>query len=185
MKGKKNNVIAVIGDGAITGGMAYEAMNHAGFLDSNMIIILNDNQQVWRAGRQAGRDTRQGRVRTCLLHACGLRITALALAMHRRSLHRWCCMRAAGEHTLVWRPCSREHCCLTLCCAAPCAAALRAAPQVSLPTQYNNRNQDPVGALSSALARLQANRPLRELREVAKGLTKQLPQPIQVRARAG
>lgn len=53
--------------------------------------------------------------------------------------------------------------------------------QVSLPTQYNNRNQDPVGALSSALARLQANRPLRELREVAKGITKQLPQPIQVR----
>lgn len=51
---------------------------------------------------------------------------------------------------------------------------------MSLPTQYNNRNQDPVGALSSALARLQANRPLRELREVAKGITKQLPQPIQV-----
>lgn len=96
MKGKKNNVISVIGDGAITGGMAYEAMNHAGFLDSNMVIILNDNQQV------------------------------------------------------------------------------------SLPTQYNGRNQDPVGALSSALARLQANRPLRELREVAKGITKQLPQPIQV-----
>eukprot|EP00959_Pyramimonas_sp_CCMP1952_P260382 5444398-Pyramimonas_sp.AAC.1 len=46
LKGKKNNVIAVIGDGAITGGMAYEAMNHAGFLDSNMIVILNDNQQV-------------------------------------------------------------------------------------------------------------------------------------------
>ena len=52
MKGKKNNVIAVIGDGAITGGMAYEAMNHAGFLDSNMIIILNDNQQVRAPGRQ-------------------------------------------------------------------------------------------------------------------------------------
>lgn len=94
-RGKKNNVIAVIGDGAITGGMAYEAMNHAGFLDKNMIVILNDNQQV------------------------------------------------------------------------------------SLPTQYNGRNQDPVGALSSALARLQANRPLRELREVAKGVTKQLPDPIQ------
>jgi hypothetical protein len=45
-KGKKNHVISVIGDGAITGGMAYEAMNHAGFLDSNMIVILNDNQQV-------------------------------------------------------------------------------------------------------------------------------------------
>lgn len=50
IKGKKNNVIAVIGDGAITGGMAYEAMNHAGFLDSNMIIILNDNQQVTGCG---------------------------------------------------------------------------------------------------------------------------------------
>jgi 1-deoxy-D-xylulose-5-phosphate synthase len=45
-KGKKNNVIAIIGDGAITGGMAYEAMNHAGFLDKNMIVILNDNQQA-------------------------------------------------------------------------------------------------------------------------------------------
>jgi deoxyxylulose-5-phosphate synthase len=67
------NNVQIIGDGAITGGMAYEAMNHAGFLDTNMIVILNDNQQV------------------------------------------------------------------------------------SLPTQYNGKNQDPVGALSSALARLQAS----------------------------
>lgn len=95
LKSRKNHVISVIGDGAITGGMAYEAMNHAGFLDTNMIVVLNDNQQV------------------------------------------------------------------------------------SLPTQYNGKNQDPVGALSSALARLQANRPLRELREIAKGVTKQLPEPIQ------
>ena len=94
-KARKNNCIAVIGDGAITGGMAYEAMNHAGFLDTNMIVILNDNQQV------------------------------------------------------------------------------------SLPTQYNGKNQDPVGGLSSALARLQANRPLRELREIAKGVSKQLPEPLQ------
>jgi 1-deoxy-D-xylulose-5-phosphate synthase len=70
-KGRRNHCIAVIGDGAITGGMAYEAMNHAGFLDTNMLVILNDNQQV------------------------------------------------------------------------------------SLPTQYNGKNQEPVGALSSALARLQ------------------------------
>lgn len=90
-------MISVIGDGAITGGMAYEAMNHAGFLDKNMIIVLNDNQQV------------------------------------------------------------------------------------SLPTQYNNREQDPVGGLANTLARLQANKPLRELREVAKGITKQMPAPIQVR----
>ncbi len=94
-RGRKNHAIAVIGDGAITGGMAYEAMNHAGFLDKNMIVILNDNQQV------------------------------------------------------------------------------------SLPTQYNGKNQDPVGALSSALARLQSNRQLRELREIAKGVTKQLPDVIQ------
>lgn len=87
--------LQIIGDGAITGGMAYEAMNHAGFLDTNMIVILNDNQQV------------------------------------------------------------------------------------SLPTQYNGKNQDPVGGLSSALARLQANRQLRELREIAKGVTKQLPDVIQ------
>ena len=51
--------------------------------------------------------------------------------------------------------------------------------QVSLPKQYNGKTQDPVGALSGALARLQANRPLRELREIAKGVTKQLPEPIQ------
>mmetsp|Transcript_31271 Transcript_31271/g.93335 ORF Transcript_31271/g.93335 Transcript_31271/m.93335 type:complete len:724 (-) Transcript_31271:257-2428(-) len=94
-KNKNNHVVSVIGDGAITGGMAYEAMNHAGFLDKNMIVILNDNQQV------------------------------------------------------------------------------------SLPTQYNEKNQAPVGALSGALSRLQASKPLRELREVAKGVTKQLPSEMQ------
>lgn len=44
--GKNNNVIAVIGDGAMTAGQAYEAMNNAGFLDSNLIVVLNDNKQV-------------------------------------------------------------------------------------------------------------------------------------------
>jgi len=43
---RKNNCIAVIGDGAITGGMAYEAMNNAGYLSSRMIVVLNDNGQV-------------------------------------------------------------------------------------------------------------------------------------------
>jgi 1-deoxy-D-xylulose-5-phosphate synthase len=43
---RKNNCVAVIGDGAITGGMAYEAMNSAGYLNSRMIVILNDNGQV-------------------------------------------------------------------------------------------------------------------------------------------
>ena len=43
---RRNNCIAVIGDGAITGGMAYEAMNNAGYLSSRMIVVLNDNGQV-------------------------------------------------------------------------------------------------------------------------------------------
>ena len=43
LSGKKNNVIAVIGDGAMTAGMAYEAMNNAGAMNSRLIVILNDN----------------------------------------------------------------------------------------------------------------------------------------------
>ncbi len=42
-KGDDNHVIAVIGDGAMSAGMAYEAMNNAGSMDSRMIVILNDN----------------------------------------------------------------------------------------------------------------------------------------------
>ncbi|MGE5453852.1 MAG: 1-deoxy-D-xylulose-5-phosphate synthase [Methylocystaceae bacterium] len=41
--GKDYEVVAVIGDGALTGGMAFEAMNHAGHLETNLIVILNDN----------------------------------------------------------------------------------------------------------------------------------------------
>ncbi|KAF5738667.1 1-deoxy-D-xylulose-5-phosphate synthase chloroplastic [Tripterygium wilfordii] len=94
LKGRKNNVIAVIGDGAMTAGQAYEAMNNAGYLDTDMIVILNDNKQV------------------------------------------------------------------------------------SLPTATLDGPIPPVGALSSALSRLQSNRPLRELREVAKGVTKQIGGPM-------
>ncbi|GAB4851213.1 Transketolase-like protein 1 [Ancistrocladus abbreviatus] len=90
LKGKKNHVVAVIGDGAMTAGQAYEAMNNAGYLDSDMIVILNDNKQV------------------------------------------------------------------------------------SLPTATLDGPIPPVGALSRALSRLQSNRPLRELREVAKGVTKRI-----------
>lgn len=43
IKGENNTVISVIGDGALTGGMAYEALNNASKLDTNFIIILNDN----------------------------------------------------------------------------------------------------------------------------------------------
>ncbi len=43
LAGKSNNVIAVIGDGAMSAGMAYEAMNNAGAMNSRLIVILNDN----------------------------------------------------------------------------------------------------------------------------------------------
>lgn len=48
-----NKVVAIIGDGAMTGGMAYEAMNNSGMLKSNLIVVLNDNQMsiapnVWQ-----------------------------------------------------------------------------------------------------------------------------------------
>ncbi|XP_027331545.1 probable 1-deoxy-D-xylulose-5-phosphate synthase 2, chloroplastic [Abrus precatorius] len=90
LNGKDNHVISVIGDGAMTGGQAYEAMNNAGFLDTNLIIILNDNEQV------------------------------------------------------------------------------------SLPTATIDGPAPPVGALSRALARLQTSSEFHQLREVAKGITKQI-----------
>ena len=43
LSNNNNNVIAVIGDGAMSAGMAYEAMNNAGALKSKLIVILNDN----------------------------------------------------------------------------------------------------------------------------------------------
>lgn len=44
LKGENHKVVAVVGDGALTGGLAFEALNNAGRLKSNMIIILNDNK---------------------------------------------------------------------------------------------------------------------------------------------
>ncbi|MDO4292864.1 MAG: 1-deoxy-D-xylulose-5-phosphate synthase [Eubacteriales bacterium] len=43
IRGKDNTVVSVIGDGALTGGMAYEALNNAARMETNFIIILNDN----------------------------------------------------------------------------------------------------------------------------------------------
>jgi 1-deoxy-D-xylulose-5-phosphate synthase len=42
-KGEERHVVAVIGDGAMTAGMAFEALNNAGIADTNMLVILNDN----------------------------------------------------------------------------------------------------------------------------------------------
>ncbi|MGL6105390.1 1-deoxy-D-xylulose-5-phosphate synthase [Romboutsia sp.] len=44
IKGEEDSVIAVIGDGSITGGMALEALNHLGYTGTDMIVILNDNE---------------------------------------------------------------------------------------------------------------------------------------------
>jgi 1-deoxy-D-xylulose-5-phosphate synthase len=44
LDGRKGKVLAVIGDGSMTGGIAYEGINHAGHLNKDMIVILNDNE---------------------------------------------------------------------------------------------------------------------------------------------
>lgn len=44
LKGEKHHVIAVIGDGALTGGMAFEALNHAAHTKANLLVVLNDNE---------------------------------------------------------------------------------------------------------------------------------------------
>ena len=124
----------VIGDGAITGGMAYEAMNHAGFLDKNMIVILNDNQQVCDGLQDFC-------AKQCPAHLAGL-LYCLLLQKRLACLLSKACLQVSQPYLLacsgLWRSVTRW-----------CGS------QVSLPTQYNGKNQDPVGALSSALARLQ------------------------------
>ena len=44
LKGEDRHSVAIIGDGALTGGMAYEALNNAGDMDANLLVILNDNE---------------------------------------------------------------------------------------------------------------------------------------------
>src|SRR4029079_8616760 len=53
MKGEERRVVAIIGDGAMTAGMAFEALNNAGAMDANLLVILNDNDmpthETWGA----------------------------------------------------------------------------------------------------------------------------------------
>jgi 1-deoxy-D-xylulose-5-phosphate synthase len=56
LQGGKNNVIAVVGDGAMSAGMAYEAMNNAGAMHARLIVILNDNDMS--IAPPVGRDER-------------------------------------------------------------------------------------------------------------------------------
>jgi 1-deoxy-D-xylulose-5-phosphate synthase len=53
MKNKDHHTVAIIGDGAMTAGMAYEALNNAGDLDCNLLVILNDNEMSISPNRGA------------------------------------------------------------------------------------------------------------------------------------
>ncbi len=44
LKGERRKVVAVIGDGSLTGGLAFEGLNHAGHLDRDLVVVLNDNE---------------------------------------------------------------------------------------------------------------------------------------------
>ena len=63
LQGKKNKVVAVIGDGALSGGMAYEALNNAARLHTNMIVVLNDNNMSI-SENVGGMATYLGKIRT-------------------------------------------------------------------------------------------------------------------------
>lgn len=63
IQGKENTVVAVIGDGALSGGMAYEALNNAARMKSNMIIVLNDNNMSI-AENVGGMSNYLGKIRT-------------------------------------------------------------------------------------------------------------------------
>lgn len=52
LKGGKNKVIAVIGDGAMTGGLAFEGLNNAGHLKNDLLVVLNDN--TWSISKNVG-----------------------------------------------------------------------------------------------------------------------------------
>ena len=63
LQGKKNKVVAVIGDGALSGGMAFEALNNAARLHTNMIVVLNDNNMSI-SENVGGMATYLGKIRT-------------------------------------------------------------------------------------------------------------------------
>ena len=67
LKGEQHNVIAVIGDGALTGGMALEALNDCGYSKTNITIILNDNEMSI-SKNVGGISVSLGRIRSSKLH---------------------------------------------------------------------------------------------------------------------
>ena len=55
LQGSERRAVAIIGDGAMTGGMAFEALNNAGAMDANLLVILNDNDMS--ISRRSARST--------------------------------------------------------------------------------------------------------------------------------
>ena len=67
LKGEQHNVVAVIGDGALTGGMALEALNDCGYSKTNITVILNDNEMSI-SKNVGGISVSLGRIRSSKLH---------------------------------------------------------------------------------------------------------------------
>ncbi len=91
IRGEKRNVVAIIGDGAMTGGLAFEGLNNAGASKANILVILNDNRQSI--------DTNVGALRKHLLRITSSREYN---AMKRRlwgGLHIMPRLRRAIQHT--------------------------------------------------------------------------------------
>ena len=63
LSGGREKIVAVIGDGAMTGGLAYEGLNNAGQLKSNLILVLNDNEMSI-AKKVGGMASYLGKIRT-------------------------------------------------------------------------------------------------------------------------
>ena len=136
LAGGKNHVIAVIGDGAMSAGMAYEAMNNAGAMDSRLIVILNDNDmsiappvgamsaylsrllssKSYQSLRHLGKEMRQAfRRRRSKIAARGPRNMPAASSPAARCSRSWASTMSARSTATISTTCCR--CCAM--CATP------------------------------------------------------------------
>ena len=98
LQGRKRNVVAVIGDGAMSAGMSYEAMNNAGAMDVDLLVILNDNNMsiILLCERESSRNSISPRQRSrCMrvfnnivfaLSAVWISCNSTTLAQHVESI---------------------------------------------------------------------------------------------------
>jgi len=86
LKGEKHKIIAVIGDGAMTGGLAFEALNHTGDLDKDLIVVLNDNKMS--ISHNVG----------ALSHFLSRKFTSRAFRQFKKGVERFLSSLPAGEN---------------------------------------------------------------------------------------